>query len=153
MSDRCVLEGLSSGGMQAVWFAQMYPHLTELLYLDAPALNLLGAVGLGKRPEESIKNNWNQIKEAYGVDESTIVNLRESAIDHMENLIENKIPVIMVYGDADEVAIYEENGKVLEDYYRKKGGILELICKPGCGHHPHGLRNPQPVLDFVEKYF
>jgi hypothetical protein len=29
------------------------------------------------------------------------------------------------------------------------GGRIELIAKPGCRHHPHGLDDPSPVVDFI----
>jgi hypothetical protein len=46
--------------------------------------------------------------------------------------------------------LYEENGKVLENFYRENGGILHVICKSMCGHHPHGLDDPMIIVDFVE---
>ena len=64
----------------------------------------------------------------------------------------SNIPIIMLYGDADTVVLYEENGKVLEDYYRENGGDLKVICKPGCGHHPHSLEDPTPIIEFVEAH-
>ena len=70
----------------------------------------------------------------------------------MEPLIANNIPIIMLYGDADEVVLYAENGKVLEDYYRENGGDMKVICKPGCGHHPHSLEDPTPIMEFVEAH-
>lgn len=151
--ERCVVEGMSCGGLQAARFAQLYPQLTAVLYLDAPVLNILSMAGLGRCRGDFVAEFWQGIREAYGVDESTIVNFRESPIDHMDILVANKIPMIMVYGDADHVVIYEENGKVLEDYCRKMGGILENIGKPGCDHHPHGLEDPSLVVNFVETHF
>ena len=151
--ERCVVEGMSCGGLQAARFAQLYPELTAVLYLDAPVLNILSMAGLGRCRGSFVAGHWQCIQEAYGVDESTIVNFRHSPIDHMDILVENRIPMIMVYGDADHVVIYEENGKVLEQYCREKGGILETICKPGCDHHPHGLEDPSPVAEFVEQHF
>ena len=56
----------------------------------------------------------------------------------------------MLYGNADNVVIYEENGKVLENFYRENGGIMHVICKSMCGHHPHGLDDPMIIVDFVE---
>jgi hypothetical protein len=32
------------------------------------------------------------------------------------------------------------------------GGHIELICKPGGKHHPHGLPDPAPIVEFVLKY-
>lgn len=149
LNSKCVLEGLSLGGFQATLFAQLYPDLTDVLYIDAPVLNIISMAGLGAC--KLIPLHWDEMVEAYGVNKSTIVNFRKSPIDNMPPLIENNIPVIMLYGDEDDVVIYEENGKVLEDYYNEHGGVLKLIKKEGCGHHPHGLEDPTPIIDFVEE--
>ena len=29
---------------------------------------------------------------------------------------------------------------------------FEVIHKPGVGHHPHGLDDPTPVVEFIEKH-
>jgi hypothetical protein len=56
-----------------------------------------------------------------------------------------------VYGENDAVVPYSENGKILKDYYiaHGKSSILKVIGKPDCGHHPHGLSDPQPIVDFI----
>ena len=152
-SKGCVLEGLSLGGLQAARFAQLYPELTAVLYLDAPVLNIPSMAGLGSLQGDFVAWARECIREAYGVEESALGDFRHSPIDHMDILVEKQIPMIMVYGDADKVVNYGENGKLLEAYCREKGGLLETICKPGCDHHPHGLEDPGPVVDFVERYF
>ncbi|MBR5157495.1 MAG: alpha/beta hydrolase [Clostridia bacterium] len=154
-SERCAVEGLSRGGLQGARLAQLYPELIAVLYLDAPVLNVIsiGLAGLGIGKGMFVPGRWECLVEAYGVNESTILNFRNSPIDHMDKLLNNKIPIIMVYGEADEVVIYEEHGKVLESYYKENGGVLEIHSKPGCKHHPHGLENPEPIVNFVEKYF
>jgi len=149
-SEKCMLEGLSAGGMQATRLAQAYPELISVLYLDAPALNLLSVAGLGLR-EKSLDRIWEEIPETFNLNRSTITTFRKSSIDNLPPLIENNIPVIMLRGDEDDVAIYEENGKVLEDYYKENGGNLKVILKKGCGHHPHGLEDPTPIIEFIEK--
>jgi len=151
-SSRCVLEGLSCGGMQAARFATLCPELTSVMYLDAPVLNVLSMVGLGERKSENDDKLWREIVATYGVNRSTIVNFRKSPIDQMEPLIQNNIPVIMVYGNADNIVVYEENGKVLEEYYREHGGVMKVIAKSMCGHHPHGLNDVTPIIDFIEKW-
>ncbi len=73
-------------------------------------------------------------------------------IDKMHVLLENKIPVILIYGDSDSVVPYEENAAHLEKYYRENGGVIVAIGKENCGHHPHGLDDNTPIIEFVEKY-
>ena len=151
-SEKCVLEGLSCGGLQAARFAEMYPELTAVMYLDAPVLNILSMAGLGERKSEGVENTWREIVATYGVSRSTIINFRNSPIDNMSPLIQNNIPIIMIYGNADNVVIYEENGKVLEEYYKENGGNIKVIAKSMCKHHPHGLKDVTPIIDFIEQF-
>ena len=148
--NKLIVEGMSCGGLQATKLAELYPELVGVLYLDAPVLNILSMVGLGECRCDAIDSFWREIVATYGVSRSTIINFRKSPIDNMQPLIENNIPIIMLYGNADNVVIYEENGKVLENFYRENGGILHVICKSMCGHHPHGLDDPMIIVDFVE---
>ena len=55
----------------------------------------------------------------------------------------------LVYGDSDPVVPYIENGKVLEDAYRKAGLPLYCVGKAGFGHHPHGLEDNGELLAFI----
>lgn len=152
VSERCVLEGMSCGGLQAAMLAERYPELVSVMYLDAPVLNILSMAGLGERRSENNDKLWREIVATYGVNRSTIVNFRKSPIDHMEPLIQHNIPVIMLYGNADNIVVYEENGKVLEEYYKEHGGVMKVIAKSMCEHHPHGLEDATPIIDFIEKW-
>ena len=152
-SERCILEGMSCGGLQAARLAEYYPELTAVMYLDAPVLNILSMAGLGECKEDLLDGFWREIVATYGVSRSTIINFRKSPIDNMTPLIEHNIPVIMLYGNADNIVIYEENGKVLEQYYKEKDGNIKVIAKSMCGHHPHGLDDPTPIIEFIEREF
>ena len=70
----------------------------------------------------------------------------------MPLLLKSRIPIMLVYGDSDDVVPYEENGALLERYYKENGGELVAIGKAGCGHHPHGLEDNSPIIEFMEKY-
>ena len=65
---------------------------------------------------------------------------------------ENNIPVILVYGESDDVVPYIENGKLLEKYYKQNDGTIITIGKKDCGHHPHGLKDNTPIIEFAKKY-
>jgi len=52
-------------------------------------------------------------------------------------------------GDADDVVPAAENTAVVETRYKKLGGAIQVIHKPGIGHHPHGLEDPAPVVKFI----
>lgn len=150
LSEQCMIEGLSCGGLQAVRFAETYPELCTALYLDAPVLNILSMAGLGELKKENADQFWREIASTFHVSKSTIVNFRKSAIDNMSPLIANNIPIMLLYGNADDVVIYEENGKVLVDYYQQHHGNIKVIVRSMGGHHPHGLKNPALIADFLE---
>ena len=62
------------------------------------------------------------------------------------------IPLISVVGDVDTTVPYSENTALVEAQYKKLGGNITVLHKPGCNHHPHGLDDPTPVVNFIEKY-
>jgi pimeloyl-ACP methyl ester carboxylesterase len=70
----------------------------------------------------------------------------------MDILLKNDIPVVMVAGGNDIIVPYEENGAILEKFYKENGGRIKVYIKPECGHHPHGLENYKMVVDEIEKY-
>lgn len=149
---KCIPVGMSCGGLYAARLAQCYPELVSCMYIDAPVMNLISMAGLGTLTAYVDDVFWPEMVKAHGFTKASIVTYRDSPIDHMDVLLKNNIPIIMVYGEADTTVIYEENGKVLEDYYTNNGGILKVISKPGCEHHPHGLEDPTPVIEFIDKY-
>lgn len=70
----------------------------------------------------------------------------------MEPLARAKIAIIHVVGDADDVVPVAENTAIHEERYRKLGGEIRVIHKPGVGHHPHGLDDVSPVVDWVKRH-
>ena len=63
------------------------------------------------------------------------------------------MPLIHVVGDADIVVRVAENTAVLERRYQQLGGTIQVIHKPGVGHHPHSLKDPKPLVDFILKAY
>lgn len=150
LETRGIAVGMSCGGLMSARLAEAHPELIDVLYLDAPVMNILSLAGLGEAPYN--EQFHRELVDAYGFSKCSLVAFRGSPIDNMAPLLAHRIPVIMLYGNADDVVIYAENGKVLEDYYRAGGGTIRVICKSMCNHHPHGLDNPQPIIDFVESH-
>jgi hypothetical protein len=56
-----------------------------------------------------------------------------------------------VVGDADEVVPVSENTELLYKRLKALGWQMEIIHKPGVGHHPHSLKDPKPIVDFILK--
>lgn len=148
--EKCVPVGMSCGGLIGTKFAARYPQKVSCLYIDAPVLNLLscpGGVGIGSQGIA-----YKEMEDATGITLSELINYREHPVDKMPILLENKMPIILVAGDSDPVVPYCENGAILEKYYKENGGEIEVYIKPGCAHHPHGLEDTTPIIDFVMKH-
>jgi hypothetical protein len=74
-------------------------------------------------------------------------------VDNLKPLAEAKIPILCVIGDNhDWIVPIEENALLVEARYKKMGGDITIIKKPGAGHRPHSLADPTPIVDFVLKH-
>ena len=136
-SPRCVPIGMSCGGLHAIKFAAYAPERVSVLYLDAPVVNLLSCpmhFGDGERNETM----GEECLKALSLTRSEMLSYRDHPLDNVPKLIENRIPVVLVYGDSDPVVPYHENGALLEAAYRAAGAPIVTYGKAGCAHHPHG---------------
>ncbi len=149
LDKKCVLVGMSCGGLYSVKLTALNPERVQGIYLDAPVMNLLSCPGnLGK-------GNGVPFEEYTHFTGRTLVDMlsyREHPIDKMHILAEYKIPIVMVAGDSDTVVPYDENGALLEKYYKQCGLPIDVFIKKGADHHPHGLKNPCVVADIIEKF-
>ena len=154
LEDRFACVGMSCGGLCSVNFAAKYPTRVSFLYLDAPVMNLISCpMGFGTGDALGGGSGWREIQDALGFrDLSELLVYRGHPMDRLEPLAKRRIPAALVYGEADTVVPYRENGIVLERLYRKLGLPLFCVGKPGCGHHPHGLEDPRPLADFIEAW-
>lgn len=147
--EKCALIGMSCGGLYAVKLAAMRPEKISAIWLDAPVLNLLSfpcKFGIGQ------VDCYDEYYGFTGRTKSEMLSYREHPIDKMHVLLKNDIPILLIAGDSDTVVPYEENGKLLEDYYTSNGGKIKVIIKQGAGHHPHGLEDPKEVADIIESF-
>lgn len=147
---KCLPEGLSCGGMFATYFGAAYPEKVAALYLDAPVMNFLSCpCGIG----DATAHLYEEFVTATGKTVGDLINYRNHPIDHAKDLLDAKLPIMIVAGDSDQVVPYHENGAVLTEYYRANGGTIVEIVKAGCDHHPHGLDDVTPLIEFTEKYY
>lgn len=150
LHEQCVPVGMSCGGMHAVYFAAKYPQKIAALYLDAPVLNLLSCpAGVGIAGDDM----YEEFVRHTGMTKTDLINYRNHPVDHLHTLIDNHIPVFLVVGDMDTVVPYVENGKLLYDSYCENGEEITLVVKEGGAHHPHGLDDNTPLIDFVCRYY
>lgn len=155
LSSKAVLVGMSCGGMEAVYLAAKYPECVSVMYLDAPVMNFCSCpayMGISTIETETAEALWKEFYKFRGISQSELLNFREHPVDKLPLLKEHNIPVILVYGDSDKVVPYMENGIVLEQFYKENNLCIKVIGKEGCGHHPHGLEDPQPIVDFIMEH-
>ncbi|HIW66468.1 MAG TPA: hypothetical protein H9879_09595 [Candidatus Alistipes intestinipullorum] len=143
LSPKVVLEGFSRGGLFAVNWSARNPECIACLYLDAPVCNV------ESWPGRERQDLWQELLVEWNLSESQIADFPGNPIDLLLPLAENRIPIIGVSGDRDRTVPYDENLEVLKNRYERLGGLIEVIVKPGCDHHPHSLENPAQIVDFI----
>lgn len=150
-----VLIGMSCGGLFGIKFAGIYPERVSVLYLDAPVVNILSMLGMGKRkPNETLSK---EIYEALSMNPSEIISYREHPLDYLGAIVKEQIPACLVCGDCDRIVDYEENGKLVVDAFSNSTSPFLHIIKQGGDHHPHALQGmkveeQKKVLNFILTY-
>jgi len=149
LMSRCIPVGMSCGGLQGVYFAAAYPRRVAALYLDAPVMNLLSCpCSAGAAKEDA--GMYEEFVYSTGMTRADLLNYRNHPIDNLQPILDNHIPIFLVCGAKDTVVPYEENGKVLYERITAGGGQIIQVVKPECDHHPHGLEDTGPIIQFVE---
>lgn len=151
LNRQCAIIGMSCGGMQGALFCAKHPQYVAAAYLDAPVMNYLSCpFGLGVGKGE----NHAEFTKDFGLDLSQMLNYRNHPIDHKDEMVKSGVPILLVCGDSDTIVPFCENGKVLYDYYIEKGASadIKLIIKKG-DHHPHGLSDNTPIIEFILEHY
>jgi len=151
LAVRPVLEGFSRGGLFAFNWAARHPDRVACLYVDAPVCDFKSwPAGWGRGKGST--NDWVRCKKVYGLDEESARAYKFNPVDNLAPLARAKIPILSVCGDADDVVPMPENTLLVKERYEKLGGEIKVIAKLGVGHHPHSLRDPQPIVDFILRH-
>jgi pimeloyl-ACP methyl ester carboxylesterase len=148
---RTVLEGMSRGGLYVYNWAIANPDKVACIYADNPVCDFKSWPG-GKGKAKGSAADWAACLKVYGLTEAEAMTFRGNPIDNLAPLAKARVPLLHVCGDADDVVPMEENTTILADRYRKLGGPITLIVKPGMGHHPHSLKDPAPIVEFILKH-
>ena len=112
--------------------------------------NVVGSSSSDKR--NLVFDVGEQTLKAHGITEEESVKAPVSPVHKLGPLAKAKIPLLHVVGAADTVVPVEENSAVIVERYRKLGGDIKVISKPGVGHHPHALKDPGPIVDFIRQH-
>ena len=152
LSKKANLEGMSRGGLYLMNWAIAYPEQVASIYIDNPVLDARSWPGsiTGGKPRSP--NDWANVLKSYKLTEESVKTFKGFPVDTCDVLAKKKVPIILVNGDSDTVVPFNENGKILKEKYEKLGGPIKVIMKPGADHHPHSLKDPKPIVDFILKY-
>jgi len=152
LSKKPALEGMSRGGLIIFNWAAANPDKVSCIYGDAPVCDLKSWPG-GKGKGKGAAGVWKTCFKVYGFKgEKEALKYKKNPIDHANTIAKAEIPVLIVYGKADDVVPPTENCLIFEEIYKKNGKDITLIGKDKCGHHPHSLKNPKPIVDFIVKH-
>ena len=73
--------------------------------------------------------------------------MNNEAFSRLGDLARNDIPILQVCGSIDP--LLGKNAIAIENIYQQFGGRISMMIKEGFGHHPHSLRDPKPIADFI----
>jgi pimeloyl-ACP methyl ester carboxylesterase len=146
---RPLLEGLSRGGLYVYAWAASNPDKVGAIYGDNPVCDFRSWPG-GRGSGPGSPADWEELKRCYGFgSDAEALAWRGNPVDRLDPIVREGIPVVHVFGDADEAVPWEENTGLLAKRLQALGGEIHLVRKPGQGHHPHGPEDPAALAAWV----
>lgn len=152
LAVQCGLMGMSREGLTVARWAAEHPGKVAWIYLDKAVCDFKswpgGKIGIGKGNAHA----WASLMQAYGFrDEAEALAYAGNPVDLAPQLVAAKVAILYLAGGRDTLVPLADNGARLEAHYRTLGGTFELIVQERDAHHPHGLGDPAPVLEFIER--
>ena len=148
-SAKAVLEGMSRGGLIVYNWAAANPSKVAAVYADAPVLDAKSWPG-GKGKSEGSLYSWKQFKHAHGLSTAASINdFNEHPIEKTQVIAKAGFPMLHVCGDSDQVVPVDENTRPFERAVKELEGNISTIYKKNVGHHPHSLKSPTRIVDFI----
>lgn len=138
LAEKTALIGLSFGGLYSARYAAFNPERVAAVYLDAPVC--------------SFKN--------FRFLDQVTIEYRLDDLEHLEthpgmpiNLTGKlpQIPILLIYGADDLVVVPSYNCELFAERFQAAGGKLQIIKRASWGHHPHGLGETAPIVDFISE--
>ena len=123
-----------------------------MIYGDAPVCDFKSWPA-GKFAGRGSAADWQRCQQAYAFPtEADALAYRGNPVDTLAPLAQAGVALVHVVGDDDVAVPVAENTDIVERRYREFGGTMQVIHKPGVGHHPHGRDDPLPVVDFILRH-
>jgi hypothetical protein len=76
--------------------------------------------------------------------------IRPEAFAKLGELARNDVALLNICGSAD--FLLQRHSLPIEDRYQQLGGRITVMIKDGVAHHPHSLRNPRFIADWIEQH-
>lgn len=148
-NKKVVLEGMSRGGLIVYNWAAQNPEKVACIYADAPVMDFK-SWPMGKGTSDGSAQDTKNLFAAYSfADEVAALDWKRNPVDCAPIIAKAGIPVLHVVGDADSVVPVEENTALFESRMKELNAPIHVIHKPGVGHHPHSLNDPDPIVRFI----
>ncbi|MEG2562159.1 MAG: alpha/beta fold hydrolase [Clostridia bacterium] len=146
LDEKTNLIGHSRGGLYAIHFAAKFPQRVGAMFLDVPV------VDIRSWPAKVAPREWKECKALYGLTDETSDRYAILLKKALENLTENKVPLVLVSADSDSVVPFEENSKILVDAYQNSCAkeVFEHIAQKG-DHHSHISKDVKKQVEFLLK--
>jgi hypothetical protein len=76
--------------------------------------------------------------------------IRPEAFAKLGELARNDVSLLNICGSLD--FLLQRHTLPIEQRYRQLGGRITVMIKDGTAHHPHSLRNPKPIADWIVEH-
>ncbi len=156
---KAALFGMSYGGLFSLRWAAEHPETVGVIWLDAPVCTLAFRAERNESntSPEFLKNCQQEAKKhfaAYHVaDAGGLAQHPLNPINNVLPIAKAQIPILAIRSGQDRSVLPESNIDVLEKRLLEAGGKIQVVRRNYFGHHPHGLDNPAPLVDFILKYY
>ena len=149
LSKKVALEGMSRGGLIIYNWAVENPEKVACIYADAPVLDGTSWPG-GKINGKGSAPDWERFKAVYEIkSEAEVDDFKGNPIHKTKEIAKGGFPMLHVVGETDKVVPILENTTPFAKAIQRNGGNIKIISKPDNGHHPHSLKNPTPIVNFI----
>jgi pimeloyl-ACP methyl ester carboxylesterase len=124
---------------------------------DAWYAYLTGQYGLSKKPAFIGMSRGGIFEFSWGTANPDKVSciyadnpgMERQAFQRLGDLARADVPVLQICGTIDPML--GPYTSAIEAIYQQFGGRISMMVKEGYAHHPHSLRNPKPIADFIEQ--
>lgn len=140
-----------------VAYISVDPTPKSLTEWDAWYAWLTGQYGLSRKPAFVGMSRGGEFSYRWGTanpDKVACIYADNPGMDRdgfqrLGDLARADVPVLQICGTIDP--ILGKNASAIEAIYQQFGGRISMMIKEGYAHHPHSLRNPKPITDFIEQ--